>query len=53
VEIEFETSGSGLINGTVLEDTLGPVGKVPVANGKVKVSLPARTAAIFERESED
>lgn len=47
--IEFDVSRLGLAEGAVLTDRLGVSKEVQVANGKFKVTLPERSAAIFVR----
>jgi glycosidase len=46
--IVFDVSGAGLADGAML-DRLGVSGLVQVANGKLSVALPSRSAAIFVR----
>ena len=46
-QIEFESSGTGYPNGSVLRDRLGVSKEVVVSNGKLKVTLPERSAAIL------
>jgi glycosidase len=46
--IVFDVSGAGLADGAML-DRLGVSGLVKVANGKLSVALPSRSAAIFVR----
>jgi glycosidase len=48
-EIEFEVSGAGLKNGDLLFDSLEVGKRVVVVDGKMKVKLPERAAAIFVR----
>jgi glycosidase len=48
-EIEFDASPAALANGDLLVDRLGTGNRVTVANGKMKVKLPARSAAMFVR----
>ena len=48
-EIEFEATPAGLVNSNLLLDRLGVSKRVLVANGKMKVKLPERSAAIFVR----
>jgi glycosidase len=48
-QVEFEVSGLGLADGAVLIDRLGITKEVRVEAGKLKVTLPARTAAILVR----
>ena len=47
--IEFEVAPDLLTNGTMLADLLGVSKEVQVSNGKVKVNLPERSAALFVR----
>jgi glycosidase len=47
--IEFDMSALGFGNGDVLFDRLGLTQSAPVANGKMKVRLPERSAVIFAR----
>ena len=47
--IEFEVTPELFTNGTMLTDLLGVSKEVQVTNGKVKVSLPERSAALFVR----
>ena len=47
--IEFEIAPDALANGAVLSDLMGVAKEVQVRDGKVKVDLPARSAAIFVR----
>ncbi len=47
VVITFEVSPAGLANGMRLVDRLGASGALQVENGKLSVSLPSRSAAIF------
>ncbi len=49
-EIEFEVPRAGLANGTSLTDRLGVSRDVVVSDGKLRVSLPKRSAAIFVRK---
>jgi neopullulanase len=49
-EIEFDVSRIGLANGDTLVDRLAVSKDVQVASGKVKVTLPARSAAILVRK---
>jgi glycosidase len=49
-EMEFDVSRSGLANGDALVDRLGVSKDVRVANGKVKVTLPPRSAVIFVKK---
>jgi hypothetical protein len=49
-EIEFDVSRIGLANGDALVDRLGVSKDVQVNGGKVKATLPARSAAIFVRK---
>lgn len=46
-EIEFDVSPTDILNGTQLRDRLGVVRDVIVRDGKVRVSLPKRSVAIF------
>src|SRR5688572_18513132 len=46
-EIEFDVPHLYLRNGASLADRLGVSGKVVVRDGKIKVSLPKRSAAVF------
>ncbi len=48
-QIEFEVSAAGLSEGVVLVDRLGASREVRVVNGKLSVTLPERSAAIFAR----
>ena len=45
--IEFDVSRLGLANGTLLNDRLLGIRTVRVEDGKLKVALPERSAAIF------
>jgi glycosidase len=45
--IEFDVSRLGLANGTLLNDRLLGIRTVRVGDGKLKVTLPERSAAIF------
>ena len=45
--IEFDVSHLGLANGTLLNDRLLGIRTVRVGDGKLKVTLPERSAAIF------
>ncbi len=49
-EMEFDVSRAGLVNGDALVDRLGVSKDVRVANGKVKVKLPPRSAVIFVKK---
>jgi glycosidase len=49
-EMEFDVSRAGLANGNALIDRLGVSKDVRVANGKVKVRLPPRSAVIFVKK---
>jgi glycosidase len=49
-QVEFDVSALALTNGVVLTDRLGAAKEVRVENGKLKVSLPERSAAIFVRK---
>ena len=46
-EIEFDVSRAGLPNGAILPDQLRVSRDVIVGNGKLRVTLPGRSAAIF------
>jgi glycosidase len=46
-QVEFDVSALALANGLVLTDRLGIAKEVRVENGKLKVSLPERSVAIF------
>lgn len=46
-EIEFDVSRVALANGTSLNDRLDASGEVVVRDGKLRVTLPKRSAAIF------
>ena len=46
-EIEFDVTRTGLKNGATLTDRLGRSRSVVISNGKLKVTLPKRSAAIF------
>ena len=48
-EIEFDVARAGLRNGAVLHDRLDVSRDVSVRDGKLRVSLPKRSAAIFSR----
>lgn len=48
-QIEFEVAAAGLTDGMVLVDQLGVSREVRVMNGKLKVTLPERSAAILVR----
>ncbi len=48
-EIEFEALPVGLKNGSALVDRLGVSKGTLVANGKVKIKMPERSAAILVR----
>jgi glycosidase len=48
-EIEFDASAAGFVNGNVLFDRLGVSKWEVVRNGRVKIKLPERSAAIFVR----
>jgi hypothetical protein len=47
--IEFEIATDVFADGVMLADLLGVSTQVQVRNGKVKVNLPERSAAIFVR----
>jgi glycosidase len=47
--VEFGVESTSLGEGAVLTDRLGAGGEAQVRGGKVKVSLPARSAAILVR----
>lgn len=49
-QVEFDVSTLALTNGVVLIDRLGVAKEVRVENGKLKVTLPERSAAIFGRK---
>jgi len=49
-QVEFEVSRLGLADGAMLTDRLGVSKNVRVENGKLKVTLPERSAAIFVRK---
>ena len=49
-EVEFDVSPLGMADGAVLTDRLGVSKDVRVENGKLKVTLPERSAAIFVRK---
>jgi glycosidase len=46
-EIEFDVSRAPLTNGAALHDRLNMSGDVVVRDGKLRVSLPKRSAAVF------
>ena len=46
-ELEFDVARSGLRNGAILQDRLTVSRDVTVSDGKLRVSLPKRSAAIF------
>ena len=46
-EIEFDVAHAGFKNGARLTDRLGMGRSVVISNGKLKVTLPKRSAAIF------
>lgn len=48
-EIEFEVSRAGLRDGALIHDHLDVSRDVTIRNGKLRVSLPKRSAAIFSR----
>ncbi|MGH9970356.1 MAG: alpha-amylase family glycosyl hydrolase [Pyrinomonadaceae bacterium] len=48
-QIEFDISPLGLADGVVFTDRLGISKEARIANGKLKVTLPERSAAIFVR----
>jgi glycosidase len=48
-QVEFEISQLGFANGAVLSDRLGVSQDVRIENGKLRVTLPERSAAIFVR----
>jgi neopullulanase len=48
-EFEFDISRLGLQNGAILHDRLNVSRDISVRDGKLKVSLPKRSAAIFSR----
>ena len=45
--IEFDVQTAGLTDGARAFDRLGKIGEVRVANGKLKLTLPARSAAVL------
>jgi glycosidase len=47
VTLEFEVGQVGLVDGTSLVDRLGTAPEVRINGGKLKASLPARSAALF------
>lgn len=47
VDTEVDMTPTGLANGAVLVDRLGVSREVQVSNGKLKVRMPERSAAIF------
>ena len=49
VEFEFDVSRAGIRNGVVMHDRLNGSRDVIVRDGKLRVSLPKRSAAIFNR----
>ena len=49
-QVEFDVSQLGVADGAVLTDRLGVSKEVRVENGKLKVTLPERSAAIFVRK---
>jgi len=49
-EMEFDVSRAGLANANFLEDRLGVSKDVRLANGRVKVKLPPRSAVIFVKK---
>jgi neopullulanase len=49
-QVEFDVSALQLANGVVLTDRLGVAREVRVENGKLKVTLPERSAAILVRK---
>ncbi|HVR69777.1 MAG TPA: alpha-amylase family glycosyl hydrolase [Vicinamibacteria bacterium] len=48
-EAEFETAPAGLGDGAVLEDRLGTLPGAEVRGGRLRVSLPARSAGVLVR----
>ncbi|MGH9928717.1 MAG: alpha-amylase family glycosyl hydrolase [Pyrinomonadaceae bacterium] len=48
-EIQFDASPAGLTSGNLLLDTLGASKWEVVRNGKIRVTLPERSASIFVR----
>ncbi|HET6850752.1 MAG TPA: cyclomaltodextrinase C-terminal domain-containing protein, partial [Pyrinomonadaceae bacterium] len=48
-ELEFDATTANLADGTTLRDRLDASKDVVVRNGKLRVSLPKRSAAIFIR----
>jgi hypothetical protein len=46
-QIEFDVVKAGLANGAALVDRLGASKEVQVLGGKLRVKLPARSAAVF------
>ena len=46
-EVEFGVAAAGLADGARLEDRLGAHGPVPVMNGRIRVALPPRSAALL------
>ena len=51
--IEFEEGHGGLFNGFSLVDKLGVATEVRIRGGKIKVTLPARSAALFVPRAND
>jgi glycosidase len=46
-QFEFDVIRAGLKDGELMHDRLGVVGDVAVRDGKLRVSLPKRSVAIF------
>ncbi len=46
-QMQFDVTRAGVGNGALLSDRLGTGTDVPVANGKIAVNLPARSASIY------
>jgi glycosidase len=49
-QVEFDVSPLGLADGSVLTDRIGVTNEVRVEKGRLKVTLPQRSAAIFVRK---
>jgi glycosidase len=48
-QIEFDVMNTGLANGAMLHDRLGAGSDLQVMNGRIALSLPARSASLYTR----
>jgi hypothetical protein len=46
-EVELETAPAGLAEGAALRDRLGALPEVAVRGGRIRITLPPRSAAVY------